>query len=195
MEGLILFIIIIIFVLSIWFIVKLEKHEVVYVKSSFDNEEYLVRDLPDKEQAANLLAMLKKNIFTLKNHLYENKDNKYKENRENIEQLYNNLQHTVINESNGSSEYTSYSVNKGEQIVFCLRSKYDNQLHDLNLLMYVGLHELAHVGCKEYGHTPLFKKIFAFYTNVAIELNLYNKISFNSDPIEYCGLIISESII
>ena len=195
MEGLILSTIIIIFILSIWFIIRLEKHEVVYVESTIDNEKYLVRDLPDKEKAANLLAKLKANIFKLTNYLYENKDNKYKENKDNIEQLHNNLQNTVINESNGSSEYTSYSVNKGEQIVFCLRSKYDNQFHDLNLLMYVALHELAHVGCKEYGHTPLFKKIFAFYTNVAIELNLYSKIPFNSDPTEYCGLIISESII
>ena len=76
-----------------------------------------------------------------------------------------------------------------------LKESHSNELHDLNLLMYVALHEMAHVGCKEYGHTPLFKKIFAFYTNVAIELNLYKKIYFNSDPMEYCGLIISESII
>ena len=195
MEGVILFIIIFIFIISIWTIVKLEKHEVTYVKSDVDNNEYLVRDVPDKKKAADLLAMLKKNMMTLTYHLYENKDNKYKDNKENIEQLYTRIKDTVINESSGNSEYTSYSVNKGEQIVFCLRSKYNNEFHDLNLLMYVALHEMAHVGCKEYGHTPLFKKIFAFYTNVAIDLNLYQKISFNSYPKEYCGLIISESII
>ena len=77
MEGLILSTIIIIFILSIWFIIRLEKHEVVYVESTIDNEKYLVRDLPDKEKAANLLAKLKANIFKLTNYLYENKDNKY----------------------------------------------------------------------------------------------------------------------
>lgn len=195
MANTMMFIIIFIFILSIAVIFKLEKHEVTYVNSSIDNKEYLVRDLPDKEEAADLLATIRKNISTLTNYLYSNKDNKYKDNKENIEQLHTKIQDAIINESSEDSSYTSYSVNKGEQIIFCLRSKRTNELHDINLLMYVVLHEMAHVGCKEYGHTQLFKKIFAFYTTVAIEQGLYTKMDFNQDPIEYCGLTISESII
>jgi len=195
MVNIMMFIIIFIFILSITAILKLEKHEVIYVRSSIDNRDYLVRDLPDKDEAANLLATTRKNIFILTNHLYENRDTKYKDNKENIEQLYSKIQNVIINESSEDSSYTSYSVNKGEQIVFCLRSKHNNEFHDINLIMYVVLHEMAHVGCKEYGHTPLFKKIFAFYTLVAINLGLYTKMDFNNDPTEYCGLMISESII
>ena len=61
--------------------------------------------------------------------------------------------------------------------------------------MYVTLHEMAHVACPEFGHTPLFKNIFLFFTQVAIDLNLYRKIPFDEDPREYCGLTISDSII
>jgi hypothetical protein len=36
--------------------------EVVYVKSSIDNREYLVRKLKDKKEAANLLAKIRSNL-------------------------------------------------------------------------------------------------------------------------------------
>ena len=61
--------------------------------------------------------------------------------------------------------------------------------------MYVTLHEIAHIACPEYGHTPLFNKIFAFFTETASDIGLYKKISFETSPREYCGLTISNSII
>lgn len=192
------YLIIIIFIFSIVTLIKLEKHEVKYIKSDLDNKEYLVRDLKDKSDAANLLASLKINMMKLVDHLYQHKDSKdskYSKNKKYIEQLKSRIENAVINESSEDSAYTSYSVNKGEQIVFCLRSKHDNKLHELNLLMYVAIHEMAHVGCPSYGHNDEFKHIFAFFTTIAIELGLYAKIDFHDDPIEYCGLVISESII
>lgn len=167
----------------------------VYIKSNIDNKLYLVRNVEDKQNASNLLARIKQNIMNIATYLYENID-KYKKYNVSINQLYNKIQNSVITESSSNSVYTSYSVNKGEELVFCLRSK-DNkgQLHDINLLMYVVLHEMAHVGCPEYGHTDLFKDIFAFYTQIAIELKLYTKIDFGSTPYEYCGMMITDSII
>ena len=162
MKSLI-FLLLFIFILSIIAIIKLEKSEVKYVKSKIDGEEYLVRDVHDKQEASDLLAKIKRNMFKLKDHLLENKNkDEYKEYSEYIDQLNTRISGVVINESTPDSTYTSYSVNKGEQIVFCLRSKYDSSIHDLNLLMYVAIHEMAHVACPEYGHTDLFKKIFAF---------------------------------
>ena len=187
--------IIIIFVFLIVALIKLEKHEVKYIKSTLDNKEYLVRDLKDKNEAANLLASIKINMMKLVDHLDQNKTSKYSSNKVYIEQLKSRIKDVVINESSEDSAYTSYSVNKGEQIVFCLRSKHDNTLHDLNLLMYVAIHEMAHVGCPSYGHNDEFKRIFAFFTKIAIQLGIYTKIDFHNDPIEYCGLTISESII
>lgn len=189
------FIIIIIFFLIITIFYKTTSKEVKYVKSDIDNKEYMVRDQNDKQKAANMLARIKTNMVKLSDYVYENRD-KYEDNKQHIEQLYEKIQGVIINESTDDSLYTSYSVNKGEQIVFCLRSKHNkNKLHDINLLMYVCIHEMAHVACPEYGHTTLFKKIFAFLTYVSIELGIYKKIDFNEDPVEYCGLIISESII
>lgn len=186
--------IIVILLVSIYIICKLEKYEVKYVKSNVDNIEYLVREELDMQEAADMLAKINQNIHSFVLNLYTNID-KHKKYKEYIEQLHNKIQNVVISESSAESSYTSYSINKGEQIVFCLRSKYNNQLHDMNLLMYVVLHELAHVGCPEYGHGELFKKIFAFFAKNGMEQGIYKKINFNSLPKEYCGLIISESII
>jgi len=167
----------------------------ILIKSDVDNKYYLVRDLNDKQRAANMLATIHKNIIKIVDILNNKKNSDYKEFEKYINQLSERANNVVISETAGNSSYTSYSVNKGEELVFCLRSKHDNNMHNMNILMYVVLHEISHIACPEYGHTNLFKKIFAFITDVAISHNMYNKIDFDKDPKEYCGLIITESII
>ncbi len=186
---------IIILLVLVLAILRLEKYEISFVKSDIDGQKYLVRDLDDKQKAANMLATIKGKMFSLVHHLRANKNELYKDFRPYIDQLDEKIKNVVINESAIDSSYTSYSVNKGEQIVYCLRSKKDNRLHDINLVMYVVLHEMAHVACPEYGHGELFKKIFAFLVGVAIDVGIYNKIDFDKTSAEYCGLTISESII
>lgn len=170
-----------------------QPRDITFTKSSINNETYLVRK-EVKQESADMLAIIWTNIMALDGHLIENK-NKYPEYVENIEQMHEKLKTTEISESSANSKYTSYSVNKGERIVFCLRSKETNELHDINLLMYVVLHELAHVATPEYGHTPLFKKVFAFLTTEAIKIGLYRYIDFDSDSRNYCGMEITDSII
>lgn len=170
-------------------------YKVVLVKSDIDSKSYLVRDEEDKQFSANLLSKIWINIQKINDHLYTNKSN-FKKYEKYIEQMHNKLKKTKIQESTDNGIYTSYSVNKGEQIIFCLRSRRNNgKLHDLNLLMYVVLHELAHVACPEYGHTELFKEIFAFIATEAVKINIYEKIDFRLNNKEYCGLTISDSII
>lgn len=195
MDSIKITIIIVIVIVTLLF-AKLSKKEVIYVQSDVDSNKYLVRDLPDKQMASNMLARIKMNLSILVNELNNKKNTEYIEYKPYIEQLYDKFDKIVINESSEDSIYTSYSVNKGEQIVFCLRSKINkNNIHPINLVMYVALHEISHVACPEYGHTLLFKKIFAFFTTVAIKINIYQYIKFSEQPTEYCGLTISESII
>ena len=175
---------------------KTYPRNLVYIESDIDNRKYYVRDLPDKQKAVNILARLRLSLIQLSDHLYDNKDTKYSEYEEYISRLENKIKHVEISESSANSMYTSYSVNKGEQLIFCLREKsLDGNLHDVNLIMYVALHEIAHIACPEYGHTDLFKKIFAFFALTATQIGIYKKIDFNYDPVDYCGLTITESII
>lgn len=190
-------IIIILLILAVGYYLFSEgtNHDVVYVKSDIDGELYLVRDLPDKQYSANALSKIKKNMLTLNSYLVEHK-NEFPNYVKCIDLLNSRIKNSVLIENGEDNVYTSYSVNKGEQLVFCLRSKrVANKLHDMNLMMYVVLHEMAHVGCTSIGHTDEFKRIFAFYTQQAIKIGLYEKIDFPNDPREYCGMTITESII
>lgn len=183
--GLICFLI----VLIIYY--KLNYYEMTFVRSTIDNKKYLVRDLPDKQEAANLLSEIRTNILKLTTSL-KNSDNKY------MPQLISRINNTKFSENGKNNNYTSYSISKGEELVFCLRSKASpnfTQLHDINLIMYVALHELAHIACPIYGHGPPFPEIFSFLATKAVEIGIYNRIDFNNNHTEYCGLTIKESII
>ena len=183
-------------VIFIYIFFKINNNKFVLIEA-YNGQKVLVNDGENKQKSANLLAEIIERIYKLRNHLKRNRD-KYPDNQSCIDLLCENLneERTQIYENSNSSEYTSYSVNKGEEIVFCLKSRknpYD--LHDINLMMYVAIHELAHIGCHEIGHTDLFKKIFAFYLEVAIELGIYKHVDYEIDPVEYCGMILSSSII
>ena len=176
--------------------IYISKKKIVYVRSNFDNQSYLVRDENDKNEAAELLSKLVSNIYKLID-LVSTLKNTNREFRDYIIQLSNNVNRNKsrIYESTGDDGFTSYTVNKGEEIVFCLRSKETKKFHPLNLLMYVAIHELAHCACPEEGHTPLFQNIFRFLTEEAIKIKIYKKVNYNLKPVEYCGMTLSTSII
>ena len=180
----------IILILVIMFFMYIGKTDVLYVKSDVDNIEYMVRNLNDKKTAANMLANIKQNIFRLVQHLSRSS---YPEYKEYIKNLAMRIKNVDIKESSPYSQYTSYSVNKGEQLVFCLRSKVTNDLHEMNIIMFVAIHELAHIACPEIGHTNLFKKIFIFLLKVANEVGIYKYVNYALTPLEYCGLHINET--
>lgn len=191
-------IITIITIICIGIYFKYSPNDMTYIKSDIDNNYYLVRNEQDKQQSSNILGKMRQNIIQLSDYLYNNiKDDGNKEYEQYIIRLHEKINDIIIVESTQDSIYTSYSVNKGEQIVFCLRSKKNiNNLHDINLMMYVVLHEISHVACPVYdNHGPLFRKIFAFITTNAIKIGIYKKIDFDKYNEEYCGLMITSSII
>jgi predicted metal-dependent hydrolase len=184
-------------VISIYIFIYFNKNEVIYVESHFSGKEYLVQNTENKTTSADLLAKLESNMYKLRNYLVENKNlEKYKSNLKYIDLLEKNLNtdRTHIYEGTDEVGYTSYSVNKGEEIVFCLKSKETKEFHDINLILYVAIHEMAHIGCPEVGHTQLFKEIFAFFITEAIELNIYKYENYATNPVEYCGMTLSSSI-
>lgn len=186
---------------------KYVRENLTYVRSSIDGVPYLVRDIPDKQKAADMLAQLKQRSIELAEKLYSNMDEalrtskviskeEHDEFREYITRLHQSVTNIVYSENGNNNDYTSYSVNKGEQIVFCIRSKETDEIYNVNLIMYVVLHELAHVACPIYdNHGPLFRKIFAFLVEFAIKTNLYIYIPFDKSPVQYCGMTITDSII
>lgn len=192
---LLILLVIIIFIILYFISNKIYKYDnLVKVKSPIDNYEYWVRDKNDKIQAANTLAKIKLNMQKLITHLKTHINN-FPENMSYIKDLVSRTKNIYIMETSQDEKYTSYTINKGEKIVFCLRSKVLDKIHDMNTLMYVVIHELGHVGCPEYGHTPLFKKIFKFLLEQSIEIGIYDPIDYRINPQAYCGMVINEYLL
>lgn len=188
---------------------SIHKSEVIFVESFTDQNAYLVRNLPDKQSASNNLGKIRDNLKKTINFIinkinlakekenYEltNEDNTYLEMQDyviKIDKLFDNI---IFSETSADSTFTSYSINKGEEIVFCLRSKEDDSLHDINLVMYVAIHEISHVGCPEIGHTPLFHKINKFMLKEAIKVNAYSYEDYENNPVNYCGMNLNSTIL
>jgi predicted metal-dependent hydrolase len=191
-----LIIIIILIFSSIYFIYSKSygSDNLIKTKSQVDNYDYWVRNLPDKNQAANTLAKIKQNIYKLVDYLKKNQE-AFPKNMQYIKNLVSRTKNIVIMETGADEKYTSYTVNKGERIVFCLRFKVINTIHDINTLMYVVIHELAHIGCPEYGHTPLFKEIFKFLLIESSKIGIYTPIDYRKNPQNYCGMEINEYLL
>ena len=185
-----------IIVIFIYIFLFHNKKNVILITGQDNFTKYLVYDDEKKKESALLLEKVTENMFKLKTYLYKNKD-KFAELKDYIKQLHRNLNkdRTLIYENDPKSDLTSFSVNKGEEIAFCLKSKKTGNLHDENLIMYVALHEMAHIACPEIGHGELFKKIFKFLTEQAIELGIYKYDDYDSKPVEYCGMMLSSNII
>ena len=164
-------------------------NEVTYVKSNIDNNEYLVRNLKDKDEAANILATLRMKLEKICASMIK----KYPKD-ESVIRMNERFNADNITESGKNNQYTSYSVNKGEKIVFCIRQKdKDESLVDENTLTFVSIHELAHIMTKSVGHTQEFWDNFKRLLKEAIANDLYKKEDYSSNPKEYCGIKVSDS--
>lgn len=213
-------------------------YDVVMVKSNVNGRSYLVRNLPDKQEAADLLGRisikLEKLVDIIKLQGYQNIYDKYMkkdviretstpENKkyqkdliqgndsgnsesyelekniknklnDDINRLISNFNPNSFSETTPDAQYTSYSVNKGEKIVFCLRDK--NETEELvkeNIMTFVAIHELGHLMTKSIGHEPDFWNNFKLLLKIAIDNEIYKNIDFNSTPKDYCGVKITDT--
>ena len=202
-----------IFMVIIFIYFKNYKYDIVSVKASLDNQYYLVRKLPDRKEAANRLAYIRTSLNKVVSYLKKKKkDNLYKKYIKGDERLEKNISKAlfekslnqllykfinssdIFSESTPDAEYTSYSVNKGEELVFCLRLKKEgDKLVPKNTILFVALHELSHLMTLTLGHGEDFWNNFRFILKVAIDQNIYQSVDFNNNPVAYCGIQITDA--
>jgi len=166
------------------------------VHAEFEGQIYLVQDHENKLQAINLLKRLKNDLDIIaQKSLDRAKADKKTEFEEYISIIVKRLNTVFIREVEKDSPYTSYSVNKGEELVFCLRNKESNQFYDYNKVLYVAVHEIAHIGCPEIGHTKLFFELNRYILETAQQNNMYEFVDYNNIPEEYCGIQIYTNVL
>jgi len=155
----------------------------IFVKSKIDDTFHLVRNLPDKQQAANTMAEIKSRLTKLVKYLSDKLPNDPRVHRLNDRFNVDSFQETRID-----SSHTSFSVDKGEEVHLCLRDKSENfNIHKINTLMFVSLHELAHIASAQQGHADEFKNNFVWILKYATKIGIYQSIDYSNQNENFCG--------
>lgn len=160
----------------------------VMVLSSVDNKYYKVRDNSLKNESADALANINKRICKLLAYIKSNnlQDPSF------VNRLYNYNPSSV--QENLYDIDTTYTINKGSSIHYCLSPRNSNSnlaVYDINTLMFVAIHELAHIVSTTVGHNSEFKDNNTKLLKYAIECGVYNYVDYSKSPKEYCGLKIA----
>jgi len=66
-------------------------------------------------------------------------------------------------------------------------------LVDVNTVMFVTLHEMAHLMTVSSGHTQEFWTNFRRLLQDAMKAGVYTQINYSRSPVEYCGMMITDS--
>jgi hypothetical protein len=163
----------------------------VYVKSKQNNKDYLVQDLPDRQEAADRMASIQTKLETL---IRRYKDDPATNAEPRIQTMIERFNPENMCESNIRDSTTSYSEDKGQRIVICLRQKTAGYpFVDENTVMFVVLHEMAHLMTSSIGHTPEFWANFRRMLHDAIGVSIYTPVNYTHSPVPYCGIQITDS--
>ena len=147
----------------------------------------------EKNINKSYLEIIDFNVKKLIKHI----DKKYKSAkgpiRDGIDKLKNNYSYKNVIEyiPKANDTDTSYTINKGEVVAICLKEKGStSDYHDMNTVMFVTIHELAHIFSVGYGHEDEFWINFKFLLEEAVEIGVYTFEDYKKNNKRYCGLDI-----
>jgi hypothetical protein len=164
--------------------------EVEYVKSTLDGKDYLVQKRADAGEAADLIASVTRDMVALVKHMAA----KFPDDPD-VRRLVDNFDPAAVSEGSATSGYTSYTVDKGANMVMCVRQDDERgTLVDKNVVLYVAIHELGHIMTSEIGHTDMFWSNNRRLLKEAIAEGIYTRTDFAAAPAPYCGIQIKSSV-
>jgi hypothetical protein len=158
-----------------------------------DGQSYDMQNLPNKETAVETLAAIRGKLIQLHEY-YTTTPNVAQDPA--VVRFTSRFSSDVFVENDMASPDTSYSENKGQRIVVCLRDKTkppQYPLIDINTVMFVMLHEMAHLMTETIGHTQEFWTNFKRILQDAIQLGIYHPVNYAQRPTPYCGMTITDS--
>ena len=194
------------FVWLIWvFVINNQYSESAYILSDVDNNIYEIRGGKFKSESylkssSNILGEINNRIIKLIEHLEKTYDTNSK-NYHFIKNLKQNYNYKILSEGALDSKFTTYTIDKNNMHI-CLRTRDQSQkIYNIDILMYVILHELAHLCNYDvynnpiYGHGSEFRHKFKFLLLESVKIGIYNYENYSKNPKEYCGIVINTSIL
>lgn len=171
------------------------RYNVLY-PSTMDDQYYYVHERhEDMQNAADMFAEINYIVTIFIDQLY----NKYKDSNNSSKRSIAVFLKSRYNANNirensplNVEKDTSYTINKGDLIAMCIRSGMEyNQIHDIDITLFVTLHELTHISISAYDHPDDFWESFKFILIEAENFGLYISPDFATYPVEYCGIKIN----
>ena len=181
-------IVILIFVYAFY---KFFYNDNIVIVSVIDNRPYKVQNAPNRIYASTVLSKIRINLEALIKELNKKYPDDYR-----VININQRINLDSIMETPSHMDYTSYSLNKGEEISFCIRDKKNyNNFYPFNVMMFVAIHELSHIASNGIGHDQEFYENFKWLLEEANQLGIYKKENFNDKPQMYCGINITNELI
>tara|TARA_B110000261_G_C13056655_1_gene346433 strand:- start:509 stop:1111 length:603 start_codon:yes stop_codon:yes gene_type:complete len=158
-----------------------------------DGNEYRVQITEDNKESANLLSDAINRVKLLLEHLRKSESSDIR--TKTLLSRFNPDNITENDPTEMKKGVTSYTINKGEKIVVCLRQR-NNEFVNLNTLMYVIIHELGHIcDLTSQQHDEKFWENFEWLLENAVNIGIYNYIDYSKDEEPYCGMNITSNVL
>jgi hypothetical protein len=182
-------VIIIFFALVILIIIERNELFIEYRNSKLNNKKYGIQEEFNKsDEAVELLAKLHNHM----NDFVSDLDKNYP-NDERVIRLVKGFRRANIEEA-PNDDGSSYTINKGDLVALCLRHKKDDhKFHDYNTLLFVIIHEMAHIASISEGHNSEFITNFKWLLTEAKTFGHYEPINYQKSPITYCGVKVTNN--
>lgn len=173
--------------------------ETIEIVSNVDGLKYKVHTAhPNRQRAADILALLNKRIIDLMRFLKANHTSGYNAILVNNLLTRYNPDHLIENSPKDPTGDTAYSIDKGNIIAICLRERDPTQsgdlrnhdFHDLNLLTFVTIHEMTHVAIDVINHPKEFWDAFKFLLMECERAGIYTSTNYALSPQTYCGIYV-----
>jgi hypothetical protein len=170
--------------------------------SKIDGLNYRVHEGHLKAQeAADRMALLNDRVIALLRHLrtryWKNGEaGPYPKRRAAVARLLAryNPDNLVENSPRNPGGESSYVENKGAIVAICLREKGEaGDLHNLEVLTFVTLHEMAHIAVDVKDHPQEFWEAFRFLLEEAEAAGIYTGPDYGKRPVRYCGVLVDYS--
>ena len=152
------------------------------------NKTIWLADAPNKHQSAELITEIKHRL----RRLIDFCASQYSD-YPNVRLLKDRFNPDNIRETALTDSATSYTVEKGQELHLCLRDKTTKRHHDINLIMFVAIHELGHVMSTSYGHNDEFSSNFIFLLRRATECGVYQPENYFAQPRDFCGITVNST--
>jgi len=201
----------IVVILFLYFLYKTVFDGTSYFSSNVFNKQFEVRGNTSviKQIKSNLLGDVYDRLETLVNIL---RNDQTLNSNVPVQRLITNWDKGIILKETGNMESdAAYVINKQYMSIclvnFCDTTKCNNinSIENLNLLAYVGIHELAHIMSEEIGHSTEFRTNFRFLLEYAKNINYYDEILKRNiklyidlnqlpTPDNFCGVSVVNTI-